>query len=94
MRTSASVTIIYAEMSAGKIKVQQVQVKLWLVSEGNNTCTSDLSKDDMPEVTSMSKNGLAIFVGCLKVPQSDMLQVLLLHLLVRRMVCSQGTSGF
>lgn len=78
--TSASVTIIHVEMSGERLKVQHMQVKLWLASEGNNTCPSDLSKADMPEVTSMSKNGLAIFVGCLKVPQSDMLQVLLLHL--------------
>lgn len=65
VRTSASVTIIHVQMSGGRVKqihvkVQRTQMELWLASGGNNACTGDLSKADVPEVTSMSQNGLAI----------------------------------
>lgn len=64
VRTSALVTIIHVEMSVGRakwirVKVQHMQVKLWLASEGNNACPSHLSKAGVPEVTGVSENGLA-----------------------------------
>lgn len=65
MSTSASATIVHEAMNGARVKricvgVQHLQVKLWLAPEGSNASPSDLSKADVPEVTSMSKNGLAI----------------------------------